>query len=484
MNKGISLLLIIIGFFVLPVIAFGVETAADVLTLEHYLQQVKSKNGTYLSLIEAREGARGVMREADLIFSPSFFVDVQGQSDHKQGYGALYDKTEGQNYSSGLSQTSRYGLQVKMYYAFDDTKYHYGGYSDKYYDGSPVVELSLPLWKNALGRSDRANEEATRAQAQADEWNAESNRKTLLVSAEISYWRLVVARELVDIQQRGLKASQAIYDYVNQRVRMNLADQADALQAKASLESKKLDLKSAQDEESAAMRSFNAYRVSTEGHPFLLVKIDWERIKTISAPDTFEIRADVKAAEFEARATAANARIQEERNKPTLNVYAAYAFNGNSARSSDAFSHSFSSERPTATAGLKFSVPLDLTASHEARAGARHKEYAAKLAYQQKLRDQESDWRDLVAKLKNARERLEMTFTIEAAQKQKLEYERDRLKRGRTTTYQVLLFEQDYLQAEYSRANAAYEVLSLLANVNLYRNSPDQIARAKTEVTS
>ena len=120
--------------------------------------------------------------------------------------------------------------------------------------------------------------------------------------------------------------------------------------------------------------------------------------------------------------------------------------------------------------GFKFSVPLDLGASSDVRAGARKKVLAAQLAYQQKLQDQENDWRDLKEKLKNARERFEMSFAIEAAQKEKLDYERDRLKRGRTTTYQVLQFEKDYLDAEYSHASAGYEVLNLLAEANLYRS--------------
>ncbi len=463
-----------------PALAWAGETASAMLSLPEYLQEVQVKNGTYRSSVELREAARQIGREADLIFSPSFFTHVEAKRDERQGYGSLYNKTESQTYSSGISQISSCGLQSKLYYAFDDTKYSSVTGSNKYSDASPVVELSLPVWKNGFGRSDRANEDATRARSEQDSWNAENDRKTFLVNAEINYWKLAVMRELADIQKSGVEASQAIYDYDAKQAEMNLIDKADVLQAKANLESKRLDLKAAQDNEGAAIRSFNAYRNSAESP--VVEKINWDRVKTISPVETdaFDIRADVKAAEAQAKAMAANARIKEEDNKPSLNLYVDYAWNGGATRSSDAISGSFSSDTPTTTVGFKFSVPLNLGASGDVRAGARKKADAAELAYQQKLRDQESDWHDLKEKLKNARERFEMTFTIESAQKEKLEYERDRLKRGRTTTYQVLQFEKDYLDAEYSRASAGYEVLDLVAQLNLYRNDPAHWSIRKT----
>lgn len=474
MKKSIQLALFGIGLIITPVTAWGEEAAGTVLSLPEYLQQVQAKNGSYQSYEELKEASKQTGREADLIFSPSFFANVEAKSDEKQSYGSVYNKVASQAYSSGISQTSRYGLQSKLYYSFDDTKYSAVSGSNKYSDASPVVELLLPVWKNGFGRSDRANEEATRAQSEGDSWNAENQRKTFLIDAEISYWKLAVMRELVGIQKSGVDSSQAIYEYDAKQAEMNLADKADVLQAKANLESKKLDLKTAQDNESAALRTFNSYRNGGTEQNLVVEKLDWERVKDHfpMETNTFDTRADVKAAEAEAKASAANAKIKEEANKPSLNLYVDYAWNGGAARSSDAITDSLSSDRPTTTVGFKFSVPLNLGASDDVRAGARKKADAAGLAYQQKLRDQESDWRDLKEKLRNARERFEMTFSIEAAQKEKLEYERDRLKRGRTTTYQVLQFENDYLDAEYSRASAGYEVLNLISQTNLYRNNP------------
>ena len=58
---------------------------------------------------------------------------------------------------------------------------------------------------------------------------------------------------------------------------------------------------------------------------------------------------------------------------------------------------------------------------------------------------------------------------IENAQKTKLEVERTRLRQGRTTTYQVLLFEQDYSAAALNRVKSAANILALQTQIRLYQ---------------
>jgi outer membrane protein TolC len=53
-------------------------------------------------------------------------------------------------------------------------------------------------------------------------------------------------------------------------------------------------------------------------------------------------------------------------------------------------------------------------------------------------------------------------------QKKKVENERSRLKRGRSTTYQTLTFSQDYNSSEASRIQAQTQVLSILARMKTF----------------
>jgi hypothetical protein len=52
-------------------------------------------------------------------------------------------------------------------------------------------------------------------------------------------------------------------------------------------------------------------------------------------------------------------------------------------------------------------------------------------------------------------------------QKQKSQNEQKRLSLGKTTTYQTLLFEQDYNQASAGRIQTEAEILELIARLKL-----------------
>jgi outer membrane protein TolC len=388
-----------------------------------------------------------------------------------------YSELVTQNYSAGVSQTFRGGTRAKLYYSLDHYSYLYRAQSGtRYYEGSPVLELTQPLWQNAKGASDTAGEKSSRAQAETDAWTAEHDLRALLVKAEKAYWGLVTARELVSVRSKALDEAQAIYDYLEKRLKMNLVDRSDLLQATASLETARLNLKTAGDSSASAVRSFRACANMTDGEKVPdLTPLNWDKVRDIPEPgDKLAFRADVKAAEASARATAAAARAQAESDKPALDLKLSYALNGRDSSLWNGASDSLGTNKPTASAGLSFSIPLNYGAAKEAGEGARHKEKAAELLYKQKLLDQESDRRDLLAKLGDARERLKLSYTIEEAQRAKMEYEKGRLKEGRTTTYQVLTFEQDYTNAQYSRVNAAAEVLTAMADLKLYVRSDAQ----------
>ena len=84
---------------------------------------------------------------------------------------------------------------------------------------------------------------------------------------------------------------------------------------------------------------------------------------------------------------------------------------------------------------------------------------------------------DLLAQLTEGKRKLDLARKIETVQKNKLDLERDRHKRGRTTTYQVLLFEQDFASSQLSRIRAEAELLRILAQMKTF--SPASIHAPK-----
>lgn len=461
----------------------GATAPSGPLTLEGYVKQVRGQNAGYQAAEQKREAAKLRRSEADLVFAPQLLSSLNFRFDSKLPTLPFlnYARLDTHNFELGVQQQFAFGLKAKLAYQID-----YIGYENivlqgppalvKFYDARPVLEVSMPLWQNAFGSSARATQLLQEAQADAEHFGAEASRRGLELKAESVYWQLAIAREIVKQQELAFAAAESLHSYVAKKVNLSLGDRADALQAKASLETRKLGLKSARDQARIAARAFNALRNGNPAdEPEALVDVDFQALVKYEPPAKHGTRADVKVAEAQARLARANAVVLRERNKPQLDVYASAALNGRDRTLGTmlgAIGDSYTANRPTFNAGFKFVLPLDLSAMSDARRAAAQLEGAAELDWKQKQLDQEQEWADLTARLIDARERYVLATQIESVQEEKLVYERRRLRQGRTTTFQVLQFEQEFTGAALARASAAAEVLQLVSQLKLYEGDP------------
>jgi outer membrane protein TolC len=454
---------------------------AQALTLSEYMDQVRSVNKGVSGVQKQAEASGDKMAEANLIFRPSFFVEGGIHSDGKQSNPALitYDRIEANQYSLGIAQQFSFGLQGKLYYQATQTKYvnsnltSYGGQSN-YFDVNPTLELSMPLWGNGFGRSSQAQQSLIRASNQAEEFASKAQLKAYEIEAENTYWSLVATKETVKTQEKALASAEGILQYLRKKSSMRLGEDNDVLQAEALVASRKLELRKAISEEQTARKNFNTQRnVLSDEAPETLDPIPYVELKKISLPEKRPSdRYDVLASKAQAEASTASAKLVAERNKPTLDVFGSYAFNGRSYDSAnDARSNLYGGDRGSQSIGIRLNVPLDFSSASKARSGAYLSEIAQKEQYDYKQLLQEKDWNLLGQRLQDAKESLDLAEKLVSAQKAKLEKEKIRFKQGRTTTYQVLLFEQDQSQAEVIRTQIASQLLSLRAGVKAYETS-------------
>lgn len=456
---------------------FGAETPAALLTLDQYREQVKAKNQAFQGSTLQSKGALERARQSDLTLSPSLFANLNYGRDSKLPQIPLYaySRLDTGAYQVGLSQLTNFGLQGRLFYDLDSTSFVGANIPEgqdfplTFFDAKPVLELTQSFWSNGFGRSTKANLELLTAQQLASSYGAQFQAKQTLLGAELVYWRLASAREAVQVQEDALLQAQAIYDWTSRRTKMNLADEGDSLQAMAALQARRLELAAAQHEEQEACRSFNGTRNTLSSEvPEKLSPLEVAWIEKLPIPERKGSRDDVKAAEQQAKASQAGATMAAEKTLPTLDLSASYALNGRDITVDGTLGNSYTADRPTLLVGLKFQMPLDVDAANVTRAGAVKEQLAAEKTYQQKLLDEEQTWSDLVEKVTNAKARFQLALTIEKAQQDKLIHERKRLKTGRTTTYQVLLFEQDFSQAELNRVRLAMDVISLISQMKLY----------------
>ncbi len=471
MNRGKLALLMV-------ALAFAPSAFAEPLTPEQFIKEVQSKNEDYKGQVQSSEGSALRAGEGGLATSTMLFANAEYNSDSKLPVLPLftYDAINMHNYSLGVKKLTTFGLDIKAYYLLLHTKYVNGllGGSTPvtvdFFDARPTIELSQSLWANGFGRATRANEDRARAAATAQSLMARHASRAFLVQAEDTYWRLSLARERLEISHVAAEQAEKIYKWNAERVERNLGDEVDALQAKAALEMRQLELQAAKDEERAASRLFNRMRnLASDQVPQTLVEPRSEDLLERKIPNDIKpMRDDVRAAEQNQRAAVAGSIAAIEKLRPELTAYANYGINGRDPALGASLGNPFSAGRPTYAIGVKFAMPLDRSVVNDTAAGYRQEQIAAEMIYRQKLNDQKQEWQDLIHRVRDVKAKLRLSRSLVEVQRLKLKRERDRLKSGRTTTFQVLMFETDYAQAQAAEIMAKGELVRTLNQLKLY----------------
>ncbi len=462
-------------FFILSICLTSYSKAASALNLSEYLTQVKNDNVGYTASKTNSDSANLLSKKAFLLTTPNLFVSAQTGAERQNQAIAFvrYQQVNTQNYSLGVEQNFSFGLNSKLYYRANRIAYQglkSTTIQPTYYQTNPVLDLSLPLWKDRFGSTIKAQRDSIYYSNQANKFNSKAEMISSEVSAEKAYWQLIASKKIVEISKESLRSVEKLLQSASKKAIMNLGETADVLQAKTGVETKKLQLKQAENSARIAARNFNQNRyINSDVVNEKLDEIDVKNLEKLSIdrnmPDS---RNDIKAQAANIEAAVAKAKIEEEANKPQFDLYGSYGFNGLETKRSDAIYSSLSQQGDNAYIGVKFSMPIAIGLQSDIRQGAKGIARAARMSYRQKVFNQENDWQNLLQNLQDYQENLRLSRKIEALQKTKLENENLLLKRGRTSTYQVLLFEQDYNQAQISTVQNAYQFLSLMADKKNY----------------
>jgi outer membrane protein TolC len=450
--------------------------ATKKLSLEAYLNQVRHCNSGVIGYYLSGEGARERTKEGCLLTRPTLFAEGELlKNDSTPGWNPLTgDRSTLQTYKAGISQTSRYGLTSKLYYNYQHQTTSGPAFveRDRITSSSPVIEMGLPLSRNFGGKETQAMAQLTQSNARLKQYSEYFKINTLIAQAEALYWRLAITRQIMIKQQEGLKRAEKIKEWVSKRQQLCLAGESDLLQAEAGVEAKKLDLQATLNNERIAAQDFNTLRGQCQlAVPEQLTSFHEGLADNLVLPSCPGVREDVLAAEQEQKIQIANAILGIEKNKPDIELYGSYALNGKSANTLEAIAQSFSIHYPTTAIGLRLSLPLDLWQLNKNRCAYRKEIEGANYQFQQKVYENKRLWEEIVIKIRNAQDRLTITKKLEEIQLRKLEVEHQRLANGKTTTYQVLLFEQEYTSAQIATLLVEDEILQLLAELKTFGGS-------------
>jgi outer membrane protein TolC len=440
---------------------------AQTLSLDDYLHQVTEQHDGYKSAAQGTRGAKLASQEASLLFKPNLVGNASLSAIGQNDPITATDIFETRTYNLGIAETTGFGLTGKL--SYNRTDLSIPGFSPSSYSAQwAQIDLTQSLWRNWNGREIRAQSETTEANDLAQEFNQGYVMKTILAQAESAYWSLALARELVKIQKDAVDRAQRLADWEAKRTRQNLVDRAEYLSASSTLESHKLDLRTAQDDESTSALAFNSARgINSNVVTEKLHDLTTDLTDSLKIPTQMQPRDDVRAAEMQAKAGVAGANMAREKNKPTFELFATLPLN-EPTPPSGLLAAFLASSQPSTTVGVRLNAPLDIGTTDSVRQGYAAQASAAQTNYQRKVFEEDRDWSDLNSKFSQAKARLKLYVDLEQAQHDKLYYERDREIQGRTTLEQVLLYETDYQQAQLGRVRTLNDLLNLYAQLKLY----------------
>lgn len=464
-------------FFTLFLGLLNPALSAEPLDLNEYLKQVSKYHQGYVGSAESETSARLRINESSLIFTPQLFLSSQWATDEAQKSSAALMGTKSQlnTFQVGIQSATSIGLSWKTYYLFND--YNVQGASPQfvpspqYSEAKPVVEVNLALWRNLFGSEWKAQESATRHSNLAIEAAEKFRQKNYFLEAEATYWRLSFLREALKTHRESVQRARKLREWNKSRVQSRLADSSELFQADSFLKAREFELQAAENESQAAISDFNALRGSsaTEVPEELLSLLEWKM--PLPEKQTHR-REDLVSAENQNQAAKAIATAAIEKNKPTLELYASYAFNGRDVTTDSTFRKSWESTYPTSVIGIRWVAPLDFEQLRSNRAGYLSESLASDLKYQRKEIEVAKEKRDLNKKIDEIQSQLKLLDELVMVQKNKYFHEKDRQSRGRTTNFFVLQFEQDWKSAQLNFLKTKMDLILTWAKLKTFGEAP------------
>ena len=448
---------------------------AQTLTLDSYKAQVMEKDPETQAALERKKGAEASQNSAELLTGVNLFGTTTSLEDERPTSNPSFQgtKTKVEGFSFGLQQQTRLGLRWAL--SQNVTRTHIVGAgaafvpNPKYDDAYPKLELTMPLWRNLLGRETSGDVDQMKFQARANAKQAEIAWIQRQSTVEEIFYRVLSSQESFDIQKDSLARAERILSWTDNRVKRNLVDASDLYQAQAAVASRKIDMVNAETQLKDVSRTFNSLRgVAGDKVPEKLTGADLDLKRLKLERSAAKLRLDTLAQKDLFESSAALYRAQREKNKPTLDFTVQAYAQGRDYANAAADVNKSNEKVNYVYAGVNLVVPLDQFKASSARSGFASLEKSQKLLEEARVRDEKLTWEETADQADSLAKQVTLLRELETFQKKKADAERDRLNRGRSTTFQVLSFEQDYALIRSQRIQIEFQARQFINSLALF----------------
>ncbi|OGS19519.1 MAG: hypothetical protein A3J83_02680 [Elusimicrobia bacterium RIFOXYA2_FULL_40_6] len=476
----------ILSVLVIPVLLSNVF-AQNVLTLESYLKNVNSGNPSLKAANMSIESAGNKVLEMDMVYSPFVSANYTWMDDKSgSGFGSSLDTKQMllNSWTLGINKKWYTGSTLSFGYTNSDSDiklnspFSFGPYSltnFKATDIKPFLRLEQSLLRDFMSRQTNASINKSKAQARSGQYMLLYSVQQGIFKARMTYMSLSLSREIINFRKEELARAEEILKWNENRVKLDLADKGDYLQAQALHKMRELNLQIAVEDEKSACRDFNEMLgkpgdvVGETVQPLSDLITCCENISELKfsgdRADVLSAKASFESAEF--------AKVETlYRSYPEITASGMMSLHGLAFSQSDAFTQITDADKPTYTLGLNLIVPLDVSTLKKVRKGYDVDYEASKENLNKAKISADKDWNKLSQTWQNVKDRLALAQDIKKIQTDRLENERTKFSRGRTTMFSLMSAENDLDDATINVFRLMLEELSIQAQVEFYNTKP------------
>ncbi|GEM_PF-1123830 len=460
-------------FFVFACGCFFLTNAAsaEFLTVDQYVQKVEENNSSLKEINFQIEAISKQFKESFRAYSATLGSNLTYANDKTRAYnsasGQFADqKIQALNFDVSVNKQFETGTLFSAGYGtnYSSVKYILPLYETT--DMAPYVALEQSLLKNFNGDLTKISISKAKAASRSLLYLQTYKKQQILLNAKKVYWALSYARTVSDFRKQSFERSRKILEWNESRYNRDLAERNDVLQSKALYKGRELALKQSQFDVMTASRNFNEMmNISSNASDYEIESIN-NLEKYFNGISELKRNGGKRADVLAALATVENTKYTaEEKNKSIgadLKVSGKFAFNGADSSFTGASSEMAKLNYPSWALGLSYSVPLDFSIQKSVNEGFEAQLNAASKQAEAAELSEKNDWNQLNANWKNTLEKYEIAKEINKIQQERNIEEQKLLKRGRSTTSDMIKSEDDLDDAVLSQYQFSMDLIFIL----------------------
>ncbi len=313
--------------------------------------------------------------------------------------------------------------------------------------------LSQNLWKNSFGAATRLRYE--REDYEKKQQFAELLRRQALslIEFENLYWDWALTIKEAELQEKNLKRSQEILRWVRARYNRAAAEKTDFLNAQALLARRELQVNSIQQRITQALSRVERFIPRTDWRPDvrdLSGSRDTDQlvIPWVEEENSKPVPLEYLSLSNEAEAQKMRAKETRDSIRPELNIEANYGKNAIDPRTGEAINRASIENNEVYSIGLVYRTGLDL--SRERKMVRSETKRSEALLERKRALEAEAQiaWDKLKEELKDLDTQIKQAEELVEIQTQRLNAEKDRYLKGRTTAFEAITYEQEVAESE------------------------------------